>query len=90
MAIAAESSLPYGLPSVADWVATGIAAALEASTAAAVVASAVAVCHASAESSSPSGRRTNWTRGTRGARREAASQQEVEAPVNGRRQRDRR
>ena len=92
MAIAAESSSPTGPPSAADWVAIGVAAASEMSvTAAAVVASAaVAVCHASAESSSPSGRRTIRTRGTRGARQEAASRQEVEVPVNGRRRRDER
>ena len=68
------------------WVAVGVAAASETSvTAAAVVASAaVAVCHASAELLSPSGRRAIRTRGTRP---EAASRQEIEAPVNRRRRR---
>ena len=89
MAIAADSSSPTGLPLAADWVAAGVAAASETSvTAAAIVASAtVAVCNASAESLSPSGQRAIRTRG---AQREEASQQEVEAPVNRRRQRDER
>ena len=91
MAIATESSLPSGLQSAADWVAAGVAAALEMSTTATVVVSAsVTVCHASAESLSPSGQQTIWTRGMRGAQREAASRQEVEAPVNGRRWHDKR
>ena len=91
MAIAAELPLPTGPPLAADWVAACIAAISETSiTATAVVASAViTVCHASAESLSPSGRRTIQTRGTRGARQEAAprqeSRQEVEALVNRRR-----
>jgi hypothetical protein len=84
MAIAAESSSPTGLPLAAYWVAVGVAAALETSVNAAAV---VAVCHASTESSSPSGRRAIRTRG---ARREAVSRQDVEAPVSGRCRRDER
>ena len=89
MAIAADSSSPTGLLSATDWVTAGVAAASETSvTAATVVASAaVAICHASAELSSPSGRRAIRTRG---AQREAALRQEVEALVNGRRWRDKR
>ena len=89
MAIAADLSLLTSSPSAAYWVAVGVAAALETSiTAPAVVASAAAaVCHASAESSSSSGRGTIRTRG---AQREAVSQQEVEVPVNRRRWHDNR
>jgi hypothetical protein len=85
MAIAPESLLPTGLPSAADWVAVGVTAALEmiVTAAAAIASAAIAVCHASAESSSPSGQRTIRTRGTRGAQREAASRQKVEEPMNG-------
>ena len=86
MVIAADLLLPSGLPLAADWMAAGVAAASEISTTAAIVASVtVAVCHASAELSSPSGQRTIRTRGTREAQQEVVSQQEVEAPVNGRR-----
>ena len=92
MEIATELSLPTGPPSAADWVAVGVAAALETRvTAAAVVATAtVAVCHAYTELLSPSGQQTIRTRRTRGAQREAALQQGVEVPVNGRRWRDER
>ena len=86
MAIAPESLLPTGLPLAADWVAVGVTAALEmiVTAAAAVASAAIAVCHASAESSSPSGQRTIRTRGTREVQREAVSRQKVEEPMNGR------
>ena len=95
MAIAAEPSSPTGPPLATDWVAVSVAAVLEmgVTTAAIVASAAVAICHASTEFLSPSGRRTirtRGTRGTRGAQQEAASWQEVEAPVNRRHRHDKR